>query len=430
MSAWSQTVPAGTTDAWDPLLVNIIGGNLGPNYFQNTNTDITNALTVLSKSALRGVPDYTNPLYSNPAQWYPDPALAAGGQTYNVFNLDPFVWFIHEKLGITAYAFSLDDDIGNVNAGGATDLAISVGGLNGLPNKDPYTNESNWGVLPTGATINAVNSSELGGLSNPQVVQQIIPFNYNQDKPGTLVNGPGVPMGTTVQFVQIPPVLTQSTMTLSNPLTSSSPGDMYAFFGPLTFTGTVLGSGQADDTIILNSPDAYTTLMKLGPLGSIQVTGEGIDPTKTVTIKQLTEDAQTGVITLELTGNLDPTLVTQPGGFYAYTFGSPVVGLVRDAGFEWADVRGPRRQVQPRDAAYPEHGGLDLHRWPQVVVRRHRIWQYQHLHQRESAAPPGPPGRFHPGRQQHQPDRHPGQWGVHAVARCSPVGPRPNLRSR
>ena len=54
------------------------------------------------------------------------------------------MWFVHDKLGLTAYAFALDDDIGNVNAGGATNVAIAVGGLGGqdygLPQKDPYTN--------------------------------------------------------------------------------------------------------------------------------------------------------------------------------------------------------------------------------------------------------------------------------------------------
>ena len=117
MSAWSVSVAPGTANAWSPLMVNIIGGNLNNLYLPNGNLDVVNALTVLSKSALRGVPDYTSPLYSNQALWYPDPALPAGGQTFNVFNLDPYVWFVHRKLGLTAYAFSLDDDIGNVQGG-------------------------------------------------------------------------------------------------------------------------------------------------------------------------------------------------------------------------------------------------------------------------------------------------------------------------
>ena len=92
-------------------------GTSGPNYLPNENAAIQAAITNEIKSALRGVPDFTSPLYSNPSQWYPDPALSTGGQSFNVFNLDPFIWFIHQKLGLSAYAFALDDDIGDVGAG-------------------------------------------------------------------------------------------------------------------------------------------------------------------------------------------------------------------------------------------------------------------------------------------------------------------------
>ena len=147
-------------------------------------------------------------------------------------------------------------------------------------------------------------------------------------------------MGTTIQFLQInAQTPSQSDIVLSNPLTSATTGATYSFFGPLIFTGTVLGAGQADDTILLNSVDAYNTLEEIGPLGDVQVTGEGIDPGTTVTIMGLTRDATTGVITLQLSSALDPTLVSQPGSFYAYTFGSAVVPLIHDPGFEWADVQ-------------------------------------------------------------------------------------------
>lgn len=338
MSAWSASVPAGTANAWNPLLVNIIGGNLGNNYLEHANTDVMNTLTNMSKSALRGVPDFTNPLFSNPAQWYPDPALPAGNLTYNAYNLDPFVWLIHDKLGLTAYAFALDDDIGNVNAGGATHLDISVGGLAGLTNKDPYTNTSPWGVVSSNVTNTTAKSSLLTGLSNPQIVYQTAQYDYAHDTPGTLVNGPGVPMGTTVQFLQIPQDLSQSSIFLSNPLTSNSTGEAFAFFGPLTFTGTP-ASAAPYDTIILDSLDAYNTLQKIGPLQNIQVTGEGLDPSNVVTIQSLTKDSA-GVITMKLNGSLNPKFISQPGGSYAYTFGSPKIDVVRDPGFEWVEVQG------------------------------------------------------------------------------------------
>lgn len=345
MSAWSVSVPSSTPNGWALLMTNIIGGNLGPNILPHVNTDIANALTDMSKSLLRGVPDFTSPLYSNPAQWYPDPALPAGGQKYNVFNLDPYVWFIHDKLGLTAYAFALDDEIGNVNAGGATNVNFSIGGLNGLPNKDPYTNTSNFGVLTTGASTTPAKSSVIAGLTNPKVVYQAFPYAYDKLTPGTLVNGPGVPTGTTVQFTNIVgDNLPQSDIVLSNPLTSASTGP-YSLFGAFTFTGTVLGIGQANDTIVLynpagaslNTPDVYDTLSKLGPLQNVQVTGEGIDPTQIVTIEKLTK-SPAGLITIQLSANLHPALVSQKGSFYAYTFGSPQIGVIHDPGFEWRDV--------------------------------------------------------------------------------------------
>ena len=117
MSAWSVSVPAGTANAWNPLLANIIGGNVGPAFLPHTDAAARTALTNITKSVQRGVPDFTSPQYADQALWYPDPALPTGGLTYNAFNLNPVVWFVHEKLGAISYAFSLDDELGNVNAG-------------------------------------------------------------------------------------------------------------------------------------------------------------------------------------------------------------------------------------------------------------------------------------------------------------------------
>jgi hypothetical protein len=343
MSAWSVSVKPGTSNGWDALLVNVIGGNLGKNYLPYANTDVVVTLTNMSKSVLRGVPDYTSPLYSDPSKWYPDPALPEGGVTgltYNVYNLNPFVWFIHNKLGLTAYAFALDDDVGNVEGGGANHIDISVGGLNGLKNKDPYSPLSQWGVVTTQVPTAQVRSSVIGGMTTPKIVYQIAQFDYPHNTAGTLVNGPGMQMGATVQFTQINNNLAASKIILSNPLMSSSTNSTYSFFGSLVFTGTVLAPGQSGNTIILDSTDAYGTLQKLGPLQNIQVTGEGIAANKTVTIKLLSKDSITGVVTIQLSNSLDPTLVSQLGGFYAYTFGSPVIPLIRDPGFEWANVQG------------------------------------------------------------------------------------------
>ena len=104
MSTMSPTVEPGTVNASIPLLGNIIGGNVGPGYLPNENSAIQAAITNQIKSALRGSLILQAPSTSTLSQWYPDPALSTGGQSFNVFNLDPFIWFIHEKLGLSACA--------------------------------------------------------------------------------------------------------------------------------------------------------------------------------------------------------------------------------------------------------------------------------------------------------------------------------------
>ncbi len=344
MGAFSHT----TTNSSDPastMLAHVIGGLFG-GFYPNGNPDTTLLLTNMSKSALRGVPDFTSPLYSNPSQWYPDPALPTGGLTFNPYNLDPYVWFIHSKLvGATAYAFALDDDTSDVEAKGATVMDISVGGLGGtgfgVPNKDPYSPVSPFGVVTSASTTAAEKSSTLGGLTNPQIVGQIRQFDDNNHAAGTLVNGPGVQRGTSVQIESIPPDFKQSTLTLSNPLGSSSTYTTpFTFFGAFTFTGTVQGNSQPADTIYLDSQDAYNTLLKLAPFQNIQVTGEGIDPAKTVTVSNVFQDGGTGKYVVQLpAGSLTPSLVSQKGGSYAYTFGSPVISPVSDPGFEWPNAQ-------------------------------------------------------------------------------------------
>ena len=342
MSAWSVSVPTGPANGWNTLLGNIIGGNLGTGFLPNANADVVKALTFKSKSLLRGVPDYTSPLYSDPAQWYPDPALSTGGQKFNVYNLDPFVWFIHEKLAALGYSFALDDDLGNVGAFAATHVSITVGGLGGVPNTDPYAAVSPFGVVTTKADAAPAQSSVLTNLTNPDIARQISQFDYPHNMLGTMVNGQGMQMGTTLQIATIDNDHPEKTkLTLSRPLSSATTASTtYSFFAPLVFTAKVLGAGQAHDTLYLDSLDAYNTLLKLGPLQNIQVNGPGIPFGTTVTIKSLPPNTIAGVYQVQLDSKLQANLVSQPGSSYGYTFGNPVVGTVRDEGFEWAVVKG------------------------------------------------------------------------------------------
>ena len=86
------------------------------------------------KSILRGVYDFNK--VPDQTQWYPNPAVAPpgipSGQPFNVYNLDPYVWFVHNVQNLNAYGFSLDDDISNPGAGGP--LVDEQGGANHAPN--------------------------------------------------------------------------------------------------------------------------------------------------------------------------------------------------------------------------------------------------------------------------------------------------------
>lgn len=101
------------------------------------------------KSVLRGVSDFT--LYPDTKDWYPDPKVIAkgyaGDRKFNVFNLDPFVWFIHEVLGFSGYGFSVDDDTADIGADGGTTLQVTVTGTKGLPNPQQWTAQAPFGPV-------------------------------------------------------------------------------------------------------------------------------------------------------------------------------------------------------------------------------------------------------------------------------------------
>jgi hypothetical protein len=141
------------------LMNNVIGGNMGFIFDTNERRFSTEGLGIsatirdLIKSVLRGVTDFTRyaEFDTDGVQaWYPDPAEPRGGQTFNVFNLDPFVWFVHVKLGFSGYGFSLDDDTADVGAGEATQLMVTIGGIKGLPNTNQWTIQAVYGPV-TGA---------------------------------------------------------------------------------------------------------------------------------------------------------------------------------------------------------------------------------------------------------------------------------------
>ena len=190
----------------------------------------------------------------------------------------------------------------------------------------------------TAAQAPPAGSSVITGLPL-QTVNQIAGANFSNNTAGALVNGPGVPIGTTVLVFDS----THGTVTLSAPVTSSPTGPAtYYFFGPVVGTGTVLGAGQPTNTIQGLDMDTYDTLLKIGPLTNVQVTGPGIDPGSTVTVAELF--LQNGVPVVVLSKALDPSQISEVGGSFAYTFGYAALSPIVNGGFEQptgvADVTG------------------------------------------------------------------------------------------
>jgi hypothetical protein len=144
-------------DSVSKFMQDVVGANMG---FIFTNqaklTDdgkmVTAMIRDMIKSVLRGVSDFTK--YpdnvddkGNHLTWYPNPKEDRGNQGFNVFNLDPFVWFVHVQLGFSGYGFSVDDDTADVGAGGASQLQLTVIDTGGLKNLNPWTIQAPYGPV-------------------------------------------------------------------------------------------------------------------------------------------------------------------------------------------------------------------------------------------------------------------------------------------
>jgi hypothetical protein len=209
---------------------NSIGGNVGflptatPIDYVNISADVRDQI----KSVLRGVPDFTKPPYDNPATWYPAPSTPTGNQTYNVFNLDPYVWFIHAKLGLSGYGFSFDDDTADVGANDASQLAVTVGGLNGLNNKVNWGPSAQWGTVSSLATISqgtgGLAGTTINTLQYKTVYNQVRPNDPNNSVIGAYVSGvgsgiiPGTNLAATADIGRNQFVLSQNAPSSANPV--------------------------------------------------------------------------------------------------------------------------------------------------------------------------------------------------------------------
>jgi hypothetical protein len=144
-------------DSVSKYMQDIVGANMGF-IFTNAAKKTDDAQMVIAmirdmiKSVLRGVSDFTKypdviDDHGNHLSWYPNPAESRGDQPFNVFNLDPFVWFVHVQLGFSGYGFSVDDDTADVGAGGASQLQLTVTETGGLKNTEPWTIQAPYGPV-------------------------------------------------------------------------------------------------------------------------------------------------------------------------------------------------------------------------------------------------------------------------------------------
>lgn len=140
----------------------IIGANMGFIFTQKAkDTDdgklVTSMVRDMIKSVLRGVTDFTKfpdvvDGTGKHTVWYPDPAAVrasgyTGSQKFNVFNLDPYVWFVHDVLGFSGYGFSVDDDTSDVGADGGTEILVTITGTDGLVNPNQWSAQAPFGPI-------------------------------------------------------------------------------------------------------------------------------------------------------------------------------------------------------------------------------------------------------------------------------------------
>src|SRR5262249_26922515 len=136
------------------------------------------------KSLLRGV--YNFNAIPDQSQWYPNPATPTAGATLNgtsvtfgIYNLDPYVWFVHDVLHNSSYGFSFDDDVANAQAASST-LQIAVGGnaytaptpsapFNYLPNHEAFAPWAQWGTQKSEGYIDTTSPAAVENAKNGQI---------------------------------------------------------------------------------------------------------------------------------------------------------------------------------------------------------------------------------------------------------------------
>ncbi len=322
MSAMSTATPDATKQNPFPmqLLVNIIGCNVGflPNIgIAEKVGEIASEITINIKSALRGVPDFTDTTNYPESKWYPEPSQQQMVKyQFNAYNLNPYVWFVHKQLGLSAYGFSVDDDTADVGANAATHLQISIGGPGGIQTKSQWSTGAPYGLVSGSGQlkIDTINGETVYKIAN-------LPHTYDPSKPddlpvyymltspdtsagqqGANVNGKYIQPGTWVKAVDA----SDYSVILNQSFASDAPLEE-----PFTYTffGAVVGVGQAQsgnvivnlDPIVIEQLTAIVTqtgnpISVIGPGMPPKAMVQSVDPTNnSVTVSPGVEAQSPGV---------------------------------------------------------------------------------------------------------------------------------------
>jgi hypothetical protein len=195
----------------------------------------------LGKSVLRGVPDFNQ--YPNKftpdnqwklGDWYPPPSKPMAGAAYNVFNLDPYVWFVHQRLGLSGYGFSFDDDASDIGANGTGALNINFAGLSGFNNPHEWYLSTPWGtVKAVNASLSLDNGKPIVTLPQTwaglQLFNQVRPDDPLNAALGAYLAGTGISKDT-----RIAQLLNSTFLTLQ---ITQKPNKNLPYTTDLTFTG-------------------------------------------------------------------------------------------------------------------------------------------------------------------------------------------------
>lgn len=298
------------------------------------------------KSILRGVYDFE--AVPDQSLWYPEPEKHTGGQNFNVYNLDPYVWFVHSVLNMSAYGFSVDDDVSNPTATGPllsadgsanhfpNNLQIGFGGVGGLGNSSQWFPTTPWGTLQSTstnnvlATISEVPSGEFKGYSMVTFTgpaDQTLKL-YNQ------INNPG--SGQVGAYITAPGYIVPGTTLIhKGPISGDIPQIVLSQNAIATPNGTsikfTVSAAQmsipkvpiqnADfSTPVQTAPNYYTVAPKGSKVfwrfsGTAGIAGNG-----SIYTKNNPAPSGTQVAFIQNTGGLSQTVALQQNTAYAVSF--------------------------------------------------------------------------------------------------------------